>query len=60
MTEDMKLRLFEKVLLLERLGNTATYDNRDYFEQANGAFEMLVVLGLGTEYIRWSDGKGGF
>lgn len=57
MSEETKLKLFEKMLKLERLAEVTTYDNRNYFEQANGAYEMLEVLGLGREYIRWSDGK---
>lgn len=57
MSEEMKLKLFQQVLELEHKSETITYDHRNYFEQANGAFSMLQVLGLGTEYIRWSEGK---
>ena len=57
MTEEMKIKLFEKLLKLEQLAETPTFDNRNYFEQANGAYEMLEVLGLGREYIKWSEGK---
>ena len=57
MAEEMKLKLFEKMLELEHKSEQVTYDNRDYFEQADGAFTMLQVLGLDREYIRWSDGK---
>lgn len=57
MSEEMKLQLFEKMLKLEALANTVTYDHHDYNEQANGAFEMLQILGIGREYIRWSEGK---
>lgn len=57
MNKEMKEKAFEKLLELEKMANTKTYDGRDYFEQANGAYEMLRVLGLGVEYIRWSINK---
>ena len=57
MTEEIKRKLFEKMLRLEHLSEVKTYGNRDYFEQANGAFAMLEILGLGSEYIRFSEGK---
>lgn len=57
MTEEIKRKLFEEMLRLEHLSEVKTYDNRDYFEQANGAFAMLEILGLGSEYIRFSEGK---
>ena len=54
MTEEKKLRLFEQMLNLEQMAEGTTYDGRDYFEQAEGAFKMLEILGIGREYIRWS------
>lgn len=57
MTDEMKLKLFEKMLELEHLGETATYDGRNYAEQSNGAYALLKVFGLGEEYINWSCGK---
>lgn len=56
MTEEMKTKLFEQMLELEHKTGK-TYDNRDYFEQAEGAFKMLQILGLNKEYIEWSYGK---
>ena len=57
MEESTKMKLFDEMLRLETLANSKTYDGRDYFEQAEGAYNMLQVLGLGGEYIRWSEGK---
>ena len=57
MTQEMKISLFEKVLELEHLAERTTYDGRDYTEQADGAFQMLQVLGISKEYINWSFGK---
>lgn len=57
MTEEIKTKMFEKLLELEHKSEKVTYDHRNYFEQANGAFEMLRVLGIDREYIRWSEGK---
>ena len=54
MTEDMKKKMFEKLHVLETLSNEKLYDSHDYYEQANGAFAMLVILGLDKEYINWS------
>jgi hypothetical protein len=57
MTEEMKNNLFENMLRLEHLSDKQTYDNRNYFEQADGAFQMLKIMGLSKEYIEWSYGK---
>ena len=61
MTEEMKLKLFERMLNLEKLGETQTngklFDHANYIEKSNGAYEMLRILGLDREYIRWSYGK---
>lgn len=54
MTEEMKINLFELMLELTHLSETQHYDHHDYFEQSNGAFKMLIVLGLDKEYINWS------
>lgn len=55
--ETMKAKLFESMLELETMASKKTYDNRDYFEQAEGAYKMLSILGIGAEYIRWSEKK---
>ncbi len=57
MKKETKEKLFEAMLELEHLGERPTFDGRDYVEQANGAFQMLQILGLGREYINWSFGK---
>ena len=57
MTEEKKIALFKVMLELEHKAEVPTYDNRDYYEQANGAFLILQALGLGREYIRWAEGK---
>ena len=57
MTQETKLKMFEKVLELEHLAERETFDHRNYVEQANGAFEMLMILGIDKEYIDWSFGK---
>lgn len=57
MTEEIKIKLFENMLRLEHLRSERTYDNRDYFEQSDGAFQMLQIMGLSKEYIKWSFGK---
>lgn len=51
------MELFEKVLELEHLAEKETYDNRNYYEQAIGAFQMLKILGVASEYVRWAEGK---
>ena len=64
MTEELKLKMFEKVLEMEHLaerqqeGKIYGPDNaRDWFSESEGAYKMLDILGLGREYIRWSVGK---
>lgn len=57
MTQEMKTAMFENMLRLEKLSEKTTYDGRDYFEQAEGAFSMLTILGLASEYVNWSEGK---
>jgi len=55
MTNEMKIKLFEKVLELEH--KIRIFDNEKYFEQLNGAWAMIEILGLGSEYIKWAIGK---
>lgn len=61
MEDEMKLKLFERMLNLEKLGEMQTngklFDHVNYIEMSNGAYEMLRILGLDREYIRWSYGK---
>ena len=33
------------------------HDGRNYCEQSDAAFQMLQIMGLGSEYINWSFGK---
>ena len=57
MTEEVKLKLFEEMLRLEHLSKIKTHNSVDYYDQSQGAFKMLKVLGLDSEYIWWSIGK---
>lgn len=57
MTDEIKMALFRQMLIFESKASIQTYDHCDYNEMANGAFEMLTILGLDREYIRWADGK---
>ena len=56
-TEEMKLKIFKTMLWLEHLAEIETYDGIDYAARAHGAAEIVNVLGLSGEYIRWSYGK---
>ena len=56
-SNSMKVKLFNKMLELEHLAEARTFDGRNYNEEANGAFQMLEILGIAKEYIRWSEGK---
>jgi hypothetical protein len=56
-SDETKMKLFQEMLRLEHLGETKTYDGRNYVDQSDGAFEMLKILGLATEYIKWALGK---
>ena len=57
MTNEMKMKMFEKLYELEGMGKT-----RDkMFYQAVGAYRMILILGLVEEYEKWvKDEKGGF
>ncbi len=57
MTKAEKEKLFSKMLQLEKLANMKDIVKKDYFEQANGAYKMLGVLGLESEYYNWAIGK---
>ena len=57
LTEEMKLKLFERLLWLEHMGEETTYDHRNYSAESDGAYSMLQVLGLGREYLNWAMGK---
>lgn len=61
MTNEMKLQLFEKMLELEHKGELQSegklFDHVNYIAESNGAFQMLQILGISSEYIRWSEGK---
>lgn len=57
MSNELKMQLFEKMEELYQLGNTTTYDGRNYFEQSEGAYAMLTILGIQREYIKWSVSK---
>lgn len=53
MTQEEKIKAFELVQELEVIKSRTTYDGRDYFEQAEGAYKVLTALGINKEYIRW-------
>ena len=57
MTKAEKEKLFSKMLQLEKLADMKDIVKKDYFEQANGAYKMLGVLGLESEYYNWAIGK---
>ncbi len=61
MKTDIKIKLFEQMLDLEHKGELQTagklYDNVDYIAESNGAYKMLEILGINSEYIKWSFGK---
>lgn len=57
MTNEIKMKLFERVLELEHLGEVETFDGRNYSEQTDGAFQMLQILGISKEYLDWAIGK---
>ena len=57
MTEELKQKLFERLLWLEHMGESTTYDHRNYGAESDGAYSMLQVLGLGSEYLNWAIGK---
>lgn len=57
LTDEMKEELFKQMLFFEHMGETDTYDHRNYCEMSNGAYTMLKILGLDDEYIKWSYGK---
>lgn len=53
MTDEMKLKLFETVLKMER-----TIENSDEdMYKCNGAIAIVKALGLVEEYINWSYNK---
>lgn len=56
-TTEMKEEMFEKMLELEHLAQKRTFDGIDYCDMANGMFKAFEIMGIGTEYIKWSYGK---
>ena len=54
LTKEKKEELFNKMLELEHLAEARTFDGRNYNEEANGAFQMLEILGIAKEYIQWA------
>lgn len=56
-SNSMKVKLFNKMLELEHLAEAQTFDGRNYNEEANGAFQMLEILGIAKEYIHWAYNK---
>ena len=54
MTGGKKLELFKKMLILEQFAGMKTFDGRNYFEQAEGFYKALTILGINKEYIKWS------
>ncbi len=55
-TNEVKEALFKKMAQFEALSNIKTYDGNDYFERSQGAWAMLVILGIESEYIKYSEG----
>lgn len=62
--EAKKLELFEKAFRFEELGADRSLDycycdsvpvRLSNYYMAEGAFEMLTILGLEHEYIRWAN-----
>lgn len=52
MTNEMKVKMFEKVLELDR--NAQNHPNNNTcFARAYGAYEMLIILGLEKEFSQW-------
>lgn len=45
------------MLEIEHLAESKTYDNIDYSSVADGMFEAFKILGIESEYIKWSFGK---
>ena len=56
-SEEKKIEMFTKCLEYETLFSIKTYDNEDYYALSEGAFNIIDILGLGSEYINWSYGK---
>ena len=58
MTDKQKNELFEKMLELEHLGEINTSNGINYFvTMSDGMFEAFKILGIESEYIKWSYGK---
>lgn len=56
-TNDAIEEAFTTMLVLEHKATERAYDNKDYNEQAEGAFKILQALGLARDYIKYSYGK---
>lgn len=56
-SNETKIKMFEHMLNLEKLGEAKTFDFGNYAERSNGFYEALADLGLQKEYIRWSFGR---
>lgn len=54
MTKEQKTELFETMYRLEELAATTVYDGRNYFEQSEGFYKALIILGLNKAYIHYS------
>lgn len=63
MTEEIKIKLFEDMLNLEKMaelqseGKLSKFVHTNYNQKANGFYEALEIMGIGAEYVRWSEGK---
>lgn len=61
MTNETKIALFQQMLDLEHKGELQSegklFDNVDYIAESNGAYKMFEILGIESEYIKWSFGK---
>lgn len=56
-SNEIKMALFETMKELEEVASVPTYDGRNYFEQSEGAYKMLVTLGINKEYHKWEQSK---
>lgn len=56
-TDAQKERLFTTMLNLEDMASHPTFDFRNYHDMANGFYQALEILGIGKEYVRWSENK---
>ena len=57
MTKEQKMEIFNIILKEETLAGKRTYDGVNHADVADGAFQIVKALGLGSEYVKWSFGR---